>query len=464
MQPNPEDRMSEGASAMTPVGVDADALADMRTFSNLQEKRKKKKRKKQIIAAVCGVIALGLLIGGIWWFAQSMNEESLPQPVTETTFVEKGMFVDEVSASGKLTPVSSVSATPEVSGLVGEVFVSEGDTVTSGQTLYTVINGDLDKSVVQAQQGINEAQSAIETAQLAVDDAYRAKRMGQEAANAAPTTSVDEKGNEVVEPVAPFDVAAADSAIRQAELSLSSACSARDAAQVTYDDAVALAAKRTVTSPIDGSVVSVNIEPGKALGESGGSASSPVQIADLSRMLVSVEVNEIDILKIAAEQTAFLTFSAIPDLALEGVVNRIATVNTGAGEGMDMGMGTVTYTVDILIESPDPRLKPGMTVKASIETQKLDDVLLVPLSAVMSFSETEGSVYVVNPDDPDNPEERTIEILASDGLTMAIKGDLSEGDEIMLVGGGGMIDPGTIDPGMGEAEMLSSDMSVMTVG
>lgn len=449
LEPNSENRTQGELNPSGSVGVDADALADMRTFSNLQEKRKRKKRKKAIVVTVACVLALVAIVGGIWWFAGSMTEEPLEQGFTETTFVEKGMFLDEVSASGKLTPVSSVSATPEVDGLVGEVLVSEGDTVTAGQTLYTVVNGDLDKAVAQAQQGIDEANNGIKTAQLAVDDAYRVKRVGQEAAAEAPTATVDEDGKEVVVPPTPFDVDAADSAIRQAELTLSSAYSARDVAQAAYDDAVALTAKRTITSPIDGSVVKVDIEPGKSLGAAGAAVSSPVQIADLSRMLVSVEVNEVDILKVTTEQTALLTFSAIPDLALEGVVNRIATVNTGMDDGM--GMGTVTYAVDILIEAPDPRLKPGMTAKASIETQKLENVLMVPLSAVMTFSATEGSVYVVNPDDPENPQERTVEILASNGLTMAVKGDLSENDEIMLVGGGGML-----DYGMEESEAFSS--------
>ena len=149
---------------------------------------------------------------------------------------------------------------------------------------------------------------------------------------------------------------------------------------IAYDEAVARAAKRTVTASIAGSVVAVNIEPGKALGAAAGAATSPVQIADLSQMTVSINVNEIDILKITADQTAEVTFTAAPDLTLPATVVSIATTSAGSGDasggalyGGSMG-GAVTYAVKLLIAEPDPRLKPGMTAKATITTTTIDNI------------------------------------------------------------------------------------------
>lgn len=433
----PYDAAADGAPAIAPAAIDADALADMMAYSSLREKRKKAKRKKVVkIVVGCSVAAI-VVIGAATWLLSSLSANPADDMPLPTALVEKGVFSDAVTASGKLKPVSSVSATPEVDGLVGEVFVSEGDSVTKDQALYTIVNDGLDKAVVQAQQGINEASNGVAQAQLAVDEAYRAKQAGINAAASAPKTGGD--GGDAPTPEAPvFDVAQADAAIRQAELSLSSAQTAYANAQAAYDDAVATAAKRTVVSAIDGSVVSVSIEPGKAVGGASAAASSPMQIADLSQMTVSVEVNEIDILKIEAGQDAVLTFSAIPDLELIGTVSRIATVNTGSSGGADMGYGgTVTYKVDLLIEKPDPRLKPGMTAKASIQTRNIEDVLMVPVSAVTALSATEGSVYVIDPENPESMQERSVEIIASNGLVTAVKGSLSEGDEIVLVGDAG---------------------------
>ena len=450
---NPPKQFSDLANSNS-SNVDADALADMRAYSTLREKRKAAKRKKIITFSIAGVVILGLLVGGSLWFAQSMEGESLDSLHVQTAFVERGTFLDSVMASGKLKPISSVSATPEVDGLVGEVFVAEGDTVTAGQNLYTVVNAELDKAVAQAQQDINDASNGVEVALIAVNDAYHAKSVGIAAAQEMPT-------EEGAQAPAPFDVSQADSAIRQAELSLASAQSTLAAAQATYDDAVATAGKRTVVSPIDGSVVSVNIEPGKALGGANAPA-TPVQIANLSQMVISVEVNEIDILKISVDQAAAITFSAIPDLELEGKVTHIATVNTGSDEetvGVNPG-GTVTYTVSILIETPDPRLKPGMTGKASIVSQRLDDVLMVPLSAVMMISETEGTVLVVDPENPEEFTEQSVEILASDGLMLAVKGRVTKGDELMIVGDGMIGDPGMT----AEDSSVSSGSTSVMVG
>lgn len=431
---------------LSPEGVDADALADMKTFSSLQEKRKKAKRKKTITLIIVSFVVLVLIVVGGAWLIGSMTTEPVEDLSPQTTFVERGLFLDEVSASGNLKPVSSVIATPEVEGLIGEVYVSEGDSVTAGQALYTIINADLDKAIVQAEQGITEAYNAVQQAQIALEDARRARNLGVAAAEANP--------EEV------FDVGGADSAIRLAELSLSSAWTNYANAEAAYNEAVAIAAKRTVTSPINGSIVAVNIEPGQSLaGASGTGTNVPVQIADLSRMLVSVEVNEVDILKIELGQTAQLSFSALPDLALEGTVNRIATVNSGASSDMGMG-GTVTYAVEILIETPDPRLKPGMTAKATVESKRIDNTLMVSLSAITMISDTQGFVYVINPEDPEDIREVEVEILASNGLTVAIKGELSEGDEL-LIAGGGQFDEGMV---MDDSVSSSESTTVVTVG
>ncbi len=215
--------------------------------------------------------------------------------------------------------MASVSATPEVDGIVGEVFVAVGDAVEEGQTLFTVVNDDLDKAVNQAAQGIEEAKNGVAQAQNAVNDAYHAKSAGQQAAaqaqaqaQAAAAAAAEAGAAESFGEQASFDEASADSSIRQAELALSNANLALQNAQTAYDEAVARAAKRTVTASIAGSVVAVNIEPGKALGAAGTSTTSPVQIADLSQMTVSINVSEIDILKVSADQTAEVSFHRRP--------------------------------------------------------------------------------------------------------------------------------------------------------
>lgn len=424
--------------------VDAEALADMQAFNDLKARRKKQKRKKIIIGAVSAVAVLAVAGGAFAWCTADQAAKALQDRAPQTAFVEQGTFTETVSASGNLQPVASVSATPEADGIVGEVLVSEGDAVAEGQTLFTLVNDELDKAVKQAAQGIEEARNGVAQAQNAVNDAYHAKSAGQQAASdaAAATAggSADATAGQAAGSPASFDEASADSAIRSAELGLSNANLALRNAQSAYDEAVARAAKRTVTASIAGSVVAVNIEPGKALGAAAGAATSPVQIADLSQMTVSINVNEIDILKITADQTAEVTFTAAPDLTLPATVVSIATTSAGSGDasggalyGGSMG-GAVTYAVKLLIAEPDPRLKPGMTAKATITTTTIDNALMVPISAVQSDGAGGSFVMVVTDPETQDVAQRKVEVVASDGLTSVVKGALKPGDQVVAGG------------------------------
>ncbi|RNL43110.1 efflux RND transporter periplasmic adaptor subunit [Paraeggerthella hongkongensis] len=460
--------------------VDPDALSDMQAFNDLKAKRKKQRKRKVIIGVSAAVLVLIALVGAFAWYIADQTAKALESMALQTAPVEQGTFVDSVTASGNLQPISSVSATPEVEGIVGEVFVSEGDRVEAGQTLFTVVNAELDKAVSQAARGIEEARNGVAQAQNSVNEAYRAKSAGQQAAadaqaqaqaqaQAAANSQANAAagaGSQVPAAAASagpsFDEGSADAAIRQAELALSSANLALQNAQTVYDEAVARADKRTVASSISGSVVAVNIEPGKALGSSSASNPvSPVQIADLSQMTVSINVNEIDILKISNDQTAKVTFTAAPDLTLPATVVRIATTSAGSGDGSSGapgGGGAVTYTVKLLIAEPDPRLKPGMTAKATITTTTIENALKVPVSAVQS--DGSGGSYLMVVTDPDTQavESRSVEVIASDGLTSVVKGQVKAGDNV-VVSGGFPSGPAGADAAAGDAAMSSGGVS-----
>ena len=458
--------------------VDAEALADMQAFNDLKAKRKKQKRRK-IVTTVAVIAGLVVVVGGAsLWYAADQAARALEGAGMQTAVVEQGTFTQTVSASGNLQPVASVSATPEVDGIVGEVFVSEGDTVAAGQTLFTVVNAELDKAITQAAQTIEEAKNGVAQAQNAVNDAYRSKSAGREAAaqaqaaadaaaTAAASGGTGAAGGGSGAPVAAaqgFDEASADSAIRQAEFALNGANLTLQNAQAAHAEAVARGEKRAVKSSIAGSVVSVNIESGKALGStSGSSVVSPVQIADLSQMTVSIGVNEIDILKVGADQQATVTFTAAPGLELPAKVVRIATTSTAAAGGSGSGMpgGAVTYAVKLLIETPDPRLKPGMTAKATIVTQTIERALMVPISAVQSDGAGGSSVMVLVDPETHEVEERKVEVVASDGLITVVKGGVKPGEAVVVSGGSsGSGNSSGVMGGMEDAEASSTDVAV----
>ena len=138
--------------------------------------------------------------------------------------------------------------------------------------------------------------------------------------------------------------------------------------------------------------VGATVTSGMIMGESDTSGGKQcMQIADLSKMKVTVQVGEKDIAKIAVGQSANVTYPAFPDIVSQGTVTAIASVaNSDSANG---GGGSVTFNVDIMIEAPDARLKPGMTAEVSVVTEQLDDVVMVPTMALMT---EDGEHYYVN--------------------------------------------------------------------
>mgnify|MGYP000175810394 CR=1 FL=1 len=137
--------------------------------------------------------------------------------------------------------------------------------------------------------------------------------------------------------------------------------------------------------------VGATVTGGMIMGESDTSGGKQcMQIADLSKMKVTVQVGEKDIAKIAVGQSANVTYPAFPDIVSQGTVTAIASV---ANSDAANGGGSVTFNVDILIEAPDARLKPGMTAEVSVVTEQLDDVVMVPTMALMT---EDGEHYYVN--------------------------------------------------------------------
>ena len=185
-----------------------------------------------------------------------------------------------------------------------------------------------------------------------------------------------------------------------------------ESAQAALDQANARAAERTVKAPSSGSIVELNakvgatVSGGMVMGEGDTSGGKQcMQIADLSKMKVTVQVGEKDIAKIAVGQTADVTYPAFPDIVSQGTVTAIASVaSSDSGYGGD----SVNFDVDILIDAPDNRLKPGMTAEVSIITEQLDNVVMVPTLALMT---DDGDTYYVNlATDETGTETRRVEV------------------------------------------------------
>lgn len=383
--PDPDDseHMPEGATEMLPLitSVQADTqndrphntaeISDEDAYAKLKEKRAERRRKKLIRRGIVGGVVGGVVLIAI---VATLIINAQPQGATDpvTDMVTEGTFTTTVEAKGQLKPISASVVSPSVDGTVEQINVQTGQSVNEGDVLMTIKNDELDRNVAEAQRAVAAAQEDLASAQKAAAAAQAAPTTDTAAAGAASNASTD------------------TSAVSAAQRSLASA-------QANLDQANAKAAGRTVTAPSSGSIVELNakvgatVTGGMIMGESDTSGGKQcMQIADLSKMKVTVQVGEKDIAKIAVGQSANVTYPAFPDIVSQGTVTAIASV---ANSDSNYSGGSVTFNVDILIEAPDSRLKPGMTAEVSVVTEQLDDVVMVPTMALMT---EDGEHYYVN--------------------------------------------------------------------
>lgn len=384
--PGPDDtgRVPEGATETLPLITSAPTaqqnddeqgnagISDDEAYAKLKAKRAERRRKKLVRRGIAAGIVGGIvLIAIIVSVVLNLQPQSAGEPVTD--MVMEGTFTTTVEAKGQLKPISASVVSPSVDGTVDQINVQAGQSVNEGDVLMTIKNGELDNAVAEAQRAVTAAQEDLNNAKATLA-----------AAQAAPATDGDGS-------TAPSDASANANAVSTAQRNLASA-------QAALEQATAKAAARTVKAPSSGNIVELNakvgatVTGGMIMGEGDTSGGKQcMQIADLSKMKVTVQVGEKDIAKIAVGQSANVTYPAFPDIVSQGTVTAIASVaNSDSSSGSS---GSVTFNVDILIEAPDSRLKPGMTAEVSVVTEQLDDVVMVPTMALMT---EDGEHYYVN--------------------------------------------------------------------
>lgn len=443
--PNDSDRMPQDATETLPIISAADTkqpqtslddstdISDEEAYAKLKAKRAERRRKKLIRRGIAvGVVVAIALIAIIATLVINAQPAGTNGPVTD--MVTEGTFTTTVEAKGQLKPISASVVSPSVDGTVEKINVQAGQSVNEGDVLMTIKNDALDSAVSEAQRAVAAAQEDLNNAKVALA-----------AAQAAPTTDSDGS-------TGPSDANANANAVSTAQRNLASA-------QAALEQATAKAAERTVKAPSSGSIVELNakvgatVTGGMIMGESDTSGGKQcMQIADLSKMKVTVQVGEKDIAKIAVGQSANVTYPAFPDIVSQGTVTAIASVaNSDSGSGSG---GSVTFNVDVLIEAPDSRLKPGMTAEVSVVTEKLDDVVMVPTMALMT---EDGEHYYVNlATDSEGKKTRRVKVTVvtqNDNEAVVGKTQIKRDDQ-----------GNEINPGVPTTKLRDGDTLVMDTG
>ncbi|MCX6766771.1 MAG: efflux RND transporter periplasmic adaptor subunit [Candidatus Moranbacteria bacterium] len=350
------------------------------------------------------VIIIVLVVGGYYYYKSRQSTTGQVQYVTATA--EKGTLTSSVSASGNVVVDQSSNIDPTITGTVAGLAVNVGDKVTKGQFLFSIVNDDLSVSVSKSTASLAQAQSSLESSKASkkqssadYSDAFRSGA-GKSAADKKALKDKKE---------------AADAAVSSAEQNLI-------AAQADLANQRSNAAERKVISPINGTVNSVNIKNGDDLSKisSGNTRQVPIIIGDLGTMKAQVQVNEVDVANVSIGQKVMMKMDALNNIETSGVVEKMDSLGT-------LSSGVVTYNVTIDFDSLDPRVKPEMSVSASIITDVKQDVLTVPSSAVKS----QGGTTYVEVLNGATPEQKTVTVGASNSTDTEIVSGINVGDKVV---------------------------------
>ena len=359
-----------------------------------------------------------------------------------TTAAKKGALTVLITATGSVEPTVQVDVSSEQSGTVRDVLVDYNSPVTKGQIVARLDTAKLEANVKSAEASLMSARASVAKADADMKSARatydRLKSLvssrvsSQQELEAAGYTL---EAAEATKASAEANVLSAEAELEQARLNLS---------------------KATISSPIDGIVLSRDVDPGATVAASLEAPTLFTIAGDLKQMELQVDVDEADVGQVAIGQKATFTVDAFSDKRFPAEIIDVRYAPQTVND-------VVTYMGILKVDNDQMLLRPGMTATADIVVQSIDNALLIP-NAALRYTPPEsqtaapsgggsgvfslfrpprmGSISAPEPAGSERtvwlmkngvPTAINVEIGASDGQnTVVTKGDLAEGDLLII--------------------------------
>jgi HlyD family secretion protein len=307
-------------------------------------------KKNKWIIWVLGIVLVGVVV----WFWKFREKE---QPIVlETEQPHYGTIATSITATGTIQPVDTVSVGTQVSGTISKVYVDFNDPVKKGQLI-----AEIDKTILQAQ--VNQIAANLQQAQ----------------SNVAYQKSNYDRQKQLL------DVGAISRAEYETALNSNNAAIANVASiQAQLKQAQRNLYFANIYSPINGTVLSRNVNVGQTVASSLNTPTLFVIAKDLTKMQVQAAVDEADIGNVKQGQRVTFTVDAFPDNIFEGTVNEVRLRPS-------VSSNVVTYSTIIDASNADMKLKPGMTANISVFTKEINNAMLI--SAKATRYKPDSSLY-----------------------------------------------------------------------
>ena len=373
---------------------------------------KKISKKGWIAIAVVAVLIIA------WFLLRGGKKEE--KVSFDTAKVENTNIQTSITATGTIEPVTSVTVGTQVSGIVSKLYVDYNTVVKKGQVIAELDRTNLISELNTARANLSSAQS---TASYELSNYNRYKTLYEKG-----LVSADEFEN--------------------AQLSYLKAKEQVNTSRESVQKAQTNLGYATITSPIDGVILSKSVEEGQTVAASFNTPELFVIAQDLTNMRVIADIDEADIGGVKEGQRVSFTVDAFPDDSFEGAVTQVRQQATTESN-------VVTYEVVISAPNKDLKLKPGLTANVTIFTMEKNDVLAVPAKALRfqpndvflkkgeKIEDCEGD-HKLWTKEGNVFKAHKVETGTSNGVMTEITGGIAAGTEVLTdfnISGGEMSEP-----------------------
>jgi HlyD family secretion protein len=354
--------------------------------------------------------------------------------------VTRGDIAKSVVATGPIQPITKVELKSKASGLVEKLYVDTNQRVHKGQVLAQLDQQEILAQVAAQKAQLSAAQANVITyrANVAEDrvtaeapdlpmyrDTYRRnlemQKQGIVSQQALDNAERDYLANKNKQATSQAQIAVDDAKLRQAQAQVQQA-------QASLDQLNEELSYTILVSPIDGVLLSRDVEVGDAVSSIlvlGSTATQVMTIGDTTQVYVDGKVDEADIASVYLGQPARIHVESFQNRIFNGKVTKIAPLGIAKDN-------VTTFEVRVSIDNPNGELKANMTANAEILIKEDKRVLSVPEQALVYDAQKNASVFVPDPKQKDGQRKITVQAGISNGSRTEIFSGLKEGDTVVL--------------------------------
>ncbi|AWI51294.1 efflux transporter periplasmic adaptor subunit [Actinobacillus porcitonsillarum] len=360
------------------------------------------------------ILALGVGVGSYFYINKTEEANQvhyITEPVKRTTIDKNVLATGSVRASQR----TEVGA--QVSGKIISLNVKLGQAVKKGDLIAEIDASNQSNSLSTAEASLASYQAKLKSAQVALEVAQ---------SNYARLSKLYKSDSASLS-----DLETAKNTLASAKATVDEVKSQIQTAQISVNDAKTNLNYTQIISPMDGIIVSVPVSVGQTV-NSNQTSPTIVQVADLSKMLIKLEISEGDIAQVQEGQEIRFTTLAEPNRAYQSKIDTVdpaLTTLTDNNYTEESGnTEAIYYYANALVDNADNRLRIGMTVQGQVNIAKRENVLVVPTSTLKKKGD-KTTIQVLN---NNQVEEKDIQTGLSDSQYTEVISGINEGEQVVV--------------------------------